>query len=89
MKKLISILPLTYRCCLSMRMTGEAKPSKGKAAESEISVSVIPVDKSKKEEKTFALSSAMAKLIVDTKEEEQNSGDEEKVEQKGSRTRSQ
>ena len=31
-----------------MRMTGEAKPSEGKAADSEISMSVIPIDESKK-----------------------------------------
>ena len=68
MKKLIGTLALTYRCCLSMRMTGEAKPSEGKSPESELSVSVIPVDESKRNEKTMVLSSALAVLIVDTKE---------------------
>ena len=38
-------------------MTGEAKPSETEAAESELSVSMIPVEGSKEEEKTMMLSS--------------------------------
>ena len=41
-----------------MRMTGEAKPSEAEVAEFELSVSVIPADESKEEEKTLALLSA-------------------------------
>ena len=41
-----------------MRMTDEAKPLEGKAADSELSVPVIPVDESKKKKKTLTLSSA-------------------------------
>ena len=50
-------------------MTGEARPSKTKAAEwSELSVSVIPVEENKEEEKTLALSSALAELVVFSKD---------------------
>ena len=42
-------------------MTGEAKEAK--ASESELSLSVIPVNESKNEEKTLALSSALAELV--------------------------
>ena len=82
MKKLVSMLALTYRCCLSMRMNGEAKPSKRKAAEYELSVFVIPFDENKKMEKTLALSSALAVLFVDSKENEQISGNDVRVKQK-------
>ena len=43
MKKLLSTLVLKYKHCQSMRMIGEAKPSEIEAAESEVSVLVIPV----------------------------------------------
>ena len=44
-------------------------PSETKAAErSELSVSVIPVEENKEEEKTLALSSASAELVVDSME---------------------
>ena len=82
MKKLISTLALTYILCQSMRMTGEAKPSEAKAAESEFSVTVIPVDKSKKVEKMLALSSALAELVIDSKKGKQISGDGEGVKTK-------
>ena len=49
-------------------MTGEAKEAK--ASESELSLSVIPVNESKNEEKTLALSSAMAELVVNINERE-------------------
>ena len=45
-------------------------------------MSVIPVDENKKEEKTLALSSALAELIVDSKENKQISDDCEGVEKK-------
>ena len=67
-KKLINTLALTYKHCQSMRMTGEAKPSETEAAKSELSLSVIPVEESKKEEKTLMLSSALLQLVVDNKE---------------------
>ena len=82
MKILISTLALIYRHCQSMRMTGEAKPSEAEAAKSELSVSVIPVDDSKKEEKAWALSSALTELVVDSNEGEQILGDGEGVKQK-------
>ena len=59
---------LTYKHYQSMRMTGEAKPSETEAAESELSVSVIPVEESKEKEKTLVLSSALVELVVDSKE---------------------
>ena len=59
MKKLIKTLVLTYKHCQFMRMTGEAKPSETEAAESELSVTVIPVEENKEEKKTLALSSAI------------------------------
>ena len=67
MKNLMSTLALTYRCCLSMRITGEAKLSKGISPKSELSVSVIPVDENKKDVKTLVLSSALTELVVDSK----------------------
>ena len=63
-------------------MTHEAKPSEGKAAESVLSVSVILVDDSKKKEKTLMLSNALAKLVVDSKEDKQISGDGVEIEDK-------
>ena len=45
-------------------------------AEFELSVSVIPVDKSK-DEKTFTLSSSLAKQVVDNKKDKQISGNHE------------
>ena len=80
MKKLTSTLALTYRHCQSLRMTGEAKQSEGKAEEYVLSVSVIQVDKRKKEEKTFALSSSLGELVVDSKEDKEISGNSERVE---------
>ena len=62
-KKLISTFSLTHRYCQSKRMTGEAKPSEEEATESELSVTVISVDKSKEEEKTLALSSSLEILF--------------------------
>ena len=62
-----------------MRMTGEAKPSEAKAVECKLSVSVIPVEKSRKEEKIFALSSDMAEFVVESKEDKQISDDGEGV----------
>ena len=57
-----------------MKMTGEAIPSETEAAKkSELSVSVIPVDKSKEEEKTSMLSSALAELVADSKDVKKNS----------------
>ena len=51
-----------------MRMTGEDKPSETQAAEeSELSVAVIPVKESKKEEKTLMLSCALAELVDNSK----------------------
>ena len=64
-KKLISTLSLTLQHCHSMKMISKAKPSERKAEESDLSVSVIPVDESKEEEKTLALSGALAELIID------------------------
>ena len=64
-----------------MRMSDEAKPSEGKGAKYELSVSVIPVDESKEKEKTLALSNALAGL-VDSKKDKQISGDGEGVEKK-------
>ena len=60
-KKLTSTIALTYRHCQSIGMTGEAKPSEGKATETDIFVSVICVDESKKKEKTLAL---LDKLVL-------------------------
>ena len=54
-----------------MTMTGEAKSSETKAAKSELSVSVILFNESKEEEKTLALSIALAELVVDRKEDKQ------------------
>ena len=82
MKKLISTLVFTYRYCQSMRMTGEAKPSEAEAAESDLSLSVIPVDESKEEEKTLVLSSVLAELDAYTKEKKQILGNCEEVEKK-------
>ena len=67
MKKLINTLALTHRHCLSIRMMCRVKPSEEKSPEYELSVSVIPVDESKKKEKTLALSSALAECVVDGK----------------------
>ena len=78
--KLISTLSLTYRHCRSMKITGEAKPSEAEAAESELSASLTSVDERKKEEKSLVLSSDLAELVVDTKEDKQTSGDDEWVE---------
>ena len=50
----------------------EDKPSE--AAESKLSISVIPVEESKEEEKTLMLSSALAELVVDSEEDKQISG---------------
>ena len=58
----------------------EAKPPEAEAAESELSVFIIPVEESKKE-KTLALSQALAEL-VDSKENKQISGSSEGVEKK-------
>ena len=59
MKKLINTISLTYKHCQSIRMIGEARPSKTKAAErSELSASEISVEDSKEEEKTLMLSRA-------------------------------
>ena len=88
-KKLISNLELTDQHCQSMRMNSEAKPSEAKAAKSELSVSIIPVDESKKEEKTLVLSSVLAELLVHRKEDKEMSGDSEGVEQKGGKKRCQ
>ena len=50
-------------------MTGEARPSETEAAKrSELSVTVTPVEESKKEEKTLMLLSAWAELVVVSKE---------------------
>ena len=65
-----------------MRITGEAKLLEGKSPESELSVSVIPVHESKKEEKILVLSSAMTKLVVDIKKDKQISGYSEGVKKK-------
>ena len=54
-----------------MTMTGEAKSSETQAAKSELSVSVILFNESKEEEKTLALSIALAELVVDRKEDKQ------------------
>ena len=43
---------------------------------------MIPVDESKKEEMTLALSSALTELVVDSKEDTQISGDGEGIEKK-------
>ena len=51
---------LTCKQCQSMRMTGEAIPSETEAAKSELSVSVITVEENKEDEKTVALSRALA-----------------------------
>ena len=40
-KKLVRMLPKAYRYCQSMRITGEAKSSEGKAAEYNVSVSDV------------------------------------------------
>ena len=48
---------------------------RGKAAESKLSVSLIPVDESKREGKNLVLSSALSKLLVDSKENNHISGD--------------
>ena len=75
MKKLIETLVLSYKHYQSMRMTGEAKPSEAEEAESELSVSVIPVEESKKEEKTFEQLSALAELIVKNEKDKKISAD--------------
>ena len=64
MKKLISTHVLACKYCQYIRMTGEAKPLETEAAESELSVSVIPVEKSKEEEKTLMLSWALQNLLL-------------------------
>ena len=51
-----------------MRITGETKPSEEKSTESELSMSVITVDESKKEEKdSFDFSRAKAEVFDSTK----------------------
>ena len=53
-------------------MTGEDKPSEKKSPESELSVIVVPVHDSKKEKMDpLAFSSAIAELVVDSKEDKQ------------------
>ena len=74
MKNLINAIVLTYRHCHSRRMTGKAKPSEAEAALSELFISMIPVDESNKKEKTLALSSALAELVVDSRDDKQISG---------------
>ena len=65
MKKLISFCALTNKHCVSTKMTSEAKSQDEKSPESEISVSVIPVDESKKEGKdSLELSRAEAEVFV-------------------------
>ena len=52
-----------------MRITGETKPSETEAAErSKLSLPVITVEENKEEEKTLMLSSALAELVVVSKE---------------------
>ena len=65
-----------------MRMTGTAKPSGTEAAESELSVLVIPVEEGKKEEKTLMLSNALTELVVDSEENKQILGNGKGVEKK-------
>ena len=60
-----------------MRMTGEMKPSETEATEFALSVLVIPVKESKKEEKTLMLTSALAELVVDSEDDKQISGVDE------------
>ena len=70
MKKLVNTLVLTYKHCQTMRMTGEVRPSKTEAAErSKLFASVIPVEENMEGEKTMMLSSALAELVVVSKEE--------------------
>ena len=54
-----------------MRKTDEAKPSEADAAESELSLSAIPIEERKEEEKTLMLSSALADLIAVSEEDKQ------------------
>ena len=62
---------MTYKHCQSMKMTGETRPSETEAAEkSELSVSMIPAEKSKEEEKILMLSNALEELVVNSKEVE-------------------
>ena len=68
MKKLINNHVLTYKHCQSMKMTGKAKPSETEAAESDFSVSVVPAEESKEEEKTLASSSTLTEPVVESKE---------------------
>ena len=82
MKKLINTLVLTYKHCQSMRKTDEAKPSEADAVESELSVSAIPIEERKEEEKTLMLSSALADLIAVSEEDKQISCDGERWKKK-------
>ena len=50
-------------------MTGGTKPSEEEAADSERSISVIPVKENKEEEKTMMLSSALVEPVVKSKED--------------------
>ena len=69
MKQLTNALVLTSQHCKSVRMTNEARPPEMEAVEmSEFSVSVIPVEESKEEEKILMMSSALGDLVVDSKE---------------------
>ena len=52
-----------------MRMTGNARQSETEAAESELFVSAILIEESKKEEQTLMLSSALEKCVVDSEED--------------------
>ena len=63
-------------------MTGETKPSETGTAESGLSVSQISVEKSKEEEKTLTLLSALTELVVDSQEEKQVLGYGEGVKEK-------
>ena len=76
MKKLINSYVLTQKHCQSMRMTGEAKPSETEVAEFEFIVSLIPVEKSKEEQKILRLSSALAELVVESEKDTQISNNE-------------
>ena len=51
-------------------MTDEAKPSETEAAKPELFLSVFPDEESKEEEKTLSLSSALAELVVGSKDVE-------------------
>ena len=82
MKKLLSIIALTYKHYQSMRMTGEAKLSEMGAEESELFAPAISIEESKEEKKPLRLSSELAELVVDSEEDKQISGNDEEVEKK-------